>query len=84
MMPQFCFLLFLAVAAILFSRAGRFEQFGRGLPKEHSLKCLKKSAQQCQRRSFLKQILQCMHVIFYGKSAPLMTFEGLMNRGTNG
>ena len=24
-----------------------------------------------------------MHVNFYGKSTPLMAFEGVMNRGTN-
>ena len=54
--------------------------YGRGQPKEHSCEIIEKSVQQCQRRNLLKQKLQCMHVNFYGKSAPLMTFEGLMKR----
>ena len=57
--------------------------FGRGSHKKHSCEIIEKSVQQCQRRSLLKQKSQCMHVNFYGKSAPLMAFEGLMNRWMN-
>ena len=60
-----------------------FSNFGRGSPKEHFCEIIEKSVQQCQRRSLLKQKLQYMHVNFYGKSAPLMAFEGLMNRWMN-
>ena len=88
----FCFFFFLllllllplALTAILFSRAGRFEHFGRGSPKEPSCEIIETSVQQCQRWSLLKQKLQCMHVNFYGKSAPLLAFQGLMIRGANG
>ena len=57
--------------------------FSRGSPKKHSCEIIEKSVQQCQRRSLLKQKLPRMHVDFYGKSAPLMAFEGLMNRWMN-
>ena len=78
----FFLFVFLALVGTLFSRAGRFEQFGRGSPKEHSCEIIEKSVEQFQ-RSLLKQKLQFMHVNFYGKSAPLTAFEGLMNRWMN-
>ena len=78
------FLLFLALVAILFSRAGRL----RGSPKEHSCEIIEKSVQQCQRRSLLKQKLQCMHVTFM-ENQPLLWrlkawwTEGQMNEWKN-
>ena len=74
------FLLFLALAAILFSRAGRFWAIlVEDHPRNILVKLLKNLSSSV--RSLLKQKL---HVNFYGKSAPLIVFEGLMNRGKNG
>ena len=45
---------------------------------------LLKNLSSSVRGGLLKQKLQVCMLSFYGKSATLMTFEGLMNRGTNG
>ena len=45
---------------------------------------LLKNLSSSVRGGLLKQKLHCMYVNIYGKSASLMAFEGLMNRGTNG
>ena len=49
--------LFLALAAILFNGAERFEQFGTQSPKEHSCIIISKSIHWLRRRSRLKVFL---------------------------
>ena len=48
------FFLFIALAAILFNRGERFEQFGRQSPKEQSCIVILKSMHWLRRRSCLK------------------------------
>ena len=87
MFDPWCFCFFL----LFFSSGGNLVQQSRMvraiLVEDHPRKILVKLLKNLSssvRGGLLKQKMQCMHVNFYGKSAPLMAFEGLMNRGTNG